>query len=157
MQKHLVRKGFILGIIGLLLLVCIPQNVNADERPDLIVTDIIDKPGSQIYERYFYAAVKNIGSGPTHNIVDIQITVKKKLCGILPLNTIFTSTISHGLGGAFEPGETRDFLLIDQSALPNFGIYRIICWVNPEGIIEEQNYLNNRYHEDHFVFFGIWF
>ena len=41
MQKGMVRKGLVVGIIGLFMLVSIPQTVSADGLPDLIVEDII--------------------------------------------------------------------------------------------------------------------
>lgn len=158
MQHRIVRKGFVVGIIGILILVCIPQNVSAEELPDLIIEDIRIDPGGLPGEEVFRAKVTNIGDGPTDRFIEIQIDVIWVLFGIFPIKNVYSS-FKHIIIGStigLEPGEYQYLSIVQDYELPRFGSYRFDCNVNPNLVELENNYSNNYYSEKFFAFNQNW-
>jgi hypothetical protein len=61
MQQRIVRKGLVVGIIGILLLICIPQNVSADELPTTQVSSRLKHP--MIYLSIYLVGAYGIWGG----------------------------------------------------------------------------------------------
>ena len=158
MQKHLVRKGLVVGIIGLLMLVGIPQTVSAEDLPDLIVEDIKKDVGSMPKDKYWAAKVTNIGDGPTGSFIEIRGRITWMLFGIIPIKQVYSKLYSYVIGD-LEPGESSYFNLILIQEIPSirFGSYRFECTVNPIQTLEESQYFNNDYTEMFYVVNWFWF
>ena len=155
-----MKKTLIIGgIITLLVLSIIPVVNAGEEKPDLIIEDIVIGPGDTPYEQELSCRVKNIGnaSTPFDKFIDITITVRWKTLGLLPLIPVREFTGSIG-GSSLVPGETIDIGFAGTDRLPMFGFYQFSCTVNPEPIIDELNYSNNVYSETLLLFMRLaWF
>ena len=121
-------------------------------KADLIITDIVIKPGHFPYERDLYCQVENIGDTKTEGIIELHIVVKHMLFGLFPIKTIKTYDISHGL--VIDPGEIEDLLFADARDIPSFGFFKFFCIVNPDQTIEEEFYFNNIYDERFLIIFS---
>lgn len=133
MGKNPLKRSLIVGIVFLFLsTACLPVLAN-EEKPDLIIEDIVIGPGDTPYEQELSCRVKNIGnaSTPSDKFIDITVTVRWKTFGLLPLIPIREFTGSIG-GSSLAPGETIDIGFAGTDRLPMFGFYQFSCTVNPE-------------------------
>src|SRR4030042_3890926 len=81
-KKPLIVCAVVLLVLGS----SIPVLAN-EEKPDLIVEDLLIFPGHFPDEEEFRVRVKNIGnaSTPTDKFIDITIIVRWKIFSVLPL------------------------------------------------------------------------
>lgn len=130
---------------------------NSNEgKPDLVIDDIFLWPSNQPYEYHFEYRLKNIGDAPIYNFqLKTTIQIRWLLLGSIPLFSIYLTT-HNGLVGRLLSNETISIPFISCDALPKFGSYRFSLTVNPNKIIDESDYDNNKYSEDWSVFFGEW-
>ena len=130
-----------------------PIVVGSEEKPDLIIEDIVTKPDNPFEDKYL-CRVKNVGNETTNDIIMVEVTVKRLFLGIFPLRTVrFYRVGSHPENG-LPPGEVIDILIAYESYLPVYGIYRYNCVVNPDHSIEESDYDNNLFSKTYNAFFG---
>jgi hypothetical protein len=119
-----------------------------EEKPDLIIEDLLIFPGHTPDEEEFRCQVKNIGSAstPYDKDLDISVTIRWKIIGLLPLIQVRKFTAGTG-GFSLEPGVTIKIPFATTYRMPLFGFYTFYCRVNPEYIIDESNIRNNLYTE----------
>jgi hypothetical protein len=147
MGKNTLKRSLIVGIVFLFLsTACLPVLAN-EEKPDLIIEDLLILPGSHPREENFICLVKNVGniSTPSNKALDITVTVRWKTLGILPLFPI--QKFTAGVTGSLAPGETVNIAFATTYRMPYFGFYSFYCRVNPEYIIDESTIRNNVYSE----------
>jgi len=155
MGKNILKRGFIIGVVCMFLsTICLPVLAN-EEKPDLIIEDIITKPDNPI-EDIYYCRVKNVGNGTVtaDEFIDVHITVKRLFLGIFPFRTVRSYQVGGQGSNGLPPGGTRDILFSYESDLPVYGIYRYTCLVNPHLSIDESNYGNNVFSKTYNAFFG---
>ena len=157
MENPRIKKG--LGVTVVLLFLsttCLPI-VNASEgKPDFVIEDIFLWPSNFPDEYHFEYRLKNIGDAPIYNFRQITtIQIRWLVLGSIPLFTIYSKKIDVGIG-ALLPGDIVNIGFVSCDSLPKFGSYRFYLTVNPNEIIDESNYDNNKYSEDWKVFFGQW-
>ncbi len=153
MGKNTLKRSIIVGIIMLFLsTACLPV-LASEEKPDLIIEDIVIGPGDSAYEQELSCRVKNIGntSTPSDKFIDITVTVRWKTFGLLPLIPVRKFTGSIG-GSSLASGDTIDIGFAGTDRLPLFWFYQFSCIVNPESTIDELNYSNN-VHSETILFF----
>ncbi|PNX51645.1 MAG: hypothetical protein BV456_02375 [Thermoplasmata archaeon M8B2D] len=152
MDKIILKRILIIGIVFLFLSTsCFPfvtSSYNVDHEPDLIIEDIfIDytKTGG-----YLSTQVKDIGNPWDEVSSDIEIHVKiyRFLFGI-PLIPVRSYTVWTYIT------YTKDIEPRFQVVLK--GLYRICLTVNPNRLIEESNFDNNKYYEDFQRSYGNWY
>ena len=157
MQNRLVRKGLVVGIIGLFILVCIPQNVCADGLPDLIVEDIVIRTGSFPREWDFNCIIRNVGTEIIYEYISLDVVIVQYFLGIIPIKIIDTLERGVTVTSGVAPNERTTIPIICDEFLPEFGWYVFKCEVNRDHSIEESNYGNNFYNEGFFRLFERWF
>jgi hypothetical protein len=151
-----LKRSLIVGIVMLFLsTVCLPV-LASEGKPDFVIEDIFLWPSDFPMEYHFEYRVKNIGDAPIYNFQLItNIQIRWLVLGIIPLFSIYLTT-QDGLVGRLLPNETINIPFISCDALPKFGSYRFSLIVNPNNIIEENDYDNNKYSEDWKVFLWDW-
>jgi hypothetical protein len=160
MQNHLVRKGLVVGIITILILVCIPQNVCAEELPDLIIENIvIDEYGHHVPPgQEFYCRITNSGDKEVTAYIVISVHVVRCLFGIFPvfLEREYTGSIINEEG--LSPGTSVDIQFAYKYELPEplFGIFLFKAEVDPDNMIAESNDSNNHFTDKFQIFFSMW-
>lgn len=150
-------KTLIVGIVMLFLsTACLPV-LASEGKPDLIIEQITIQPGSMIFTQECYCTIKNIGNATSSDEIEIQLIVKRKPLGIFPLPTpVFSDTAEHYIDGGLKPGDSIGLFLTNCDVLPIFGFFQFKCTVNPGKTIEESNYDNNDFSQNHFNLFNIW-
>jgi len=125
--------------------------------PDLVIEGLGTKPSTMPYEYIVFCRFKNIGSGVAYDFIDLRVEVKRVFLGLFLINkTIYSTFANTRRVGGYAPGETGTIEFDYTSYLPAWGFFRIYCYINPNKRIEEENYDNNLYIRDVFVFFGDW-
>jgi len=148
MGKNTLKRSLIVGIIVLFLSTACLHVVTGEEKPDLIIEDLLILPGHHPYEEEFRCRVKNVGDASTlsDKDLDISVTVRWKTFGLLPL--IPVREFIGGTGGSsLAPGEIKDIPFATTYRMPLFGFYTFYCTVDPEHKIDESNNQNNVYTE----------
>jgi hypothetical protein len=143
-------KKYIISILVLLLFLsttCIPVSASG-EMPDLIIEDLLIFPGDFPDEEEFDVQIKNIGNASTPNDknLDVSISVRWKIFGLLPLISVRKFTCGTG-GFNLAPNESIILPFATTYRMPLLGFYTFYCKVNPKHIIDESNYQNNMYTE----------
>ena len=143
MGKNTLKRSIIIGIIFLFLSTMGLPVLASEEKPDLIIEDLLILPGHQPGEEEFRCRVKNVGdaSTPSDKFIDITVTLRWKTFGLLPLIPVrkFTASAANSLA----PGETNNIPFAYSDSMPIFGFYEFYCTVNPNATIDESNYQNN--------------
>jgi hypothetical protein len=122
------------------------------DKPDLTITDIRYGPYGDTGQIWVIStAVYNIGNATAKGEIYITYTIRR-LPSFFPVRADTVGGYEPGL----IPGSGLFYLLEDASNLPKFGFFRVICEVNPDHIIEETNYENNRVTQNFLVLFGFW-
>ncbi len=154
MQNSLVRKGLVLGIIGLFVCVGIQSAFAVETKssdlnenlPDLIVVDLDffeHDPGSSFY--YVYCNVVNQGDGYAYGDLTIEFKVIKTFFWLFKLRSIYMESYSRDLGEGLAPGgEIFTMPHCGSDFLPPFCFARFIVEVNSNKKIIESNFENNK-------------
>lgn len=155
MGKNTLKRSIIVGIVFLFLSTTCLAVLASEEKPDLIIVDIVTKPVYPEEDKYL-CRVKNVGNGTVtaDEFIDVHITVKRLFLGIFPFRTVRSYQVGGNYGNGLSPGETIDILFAYESDLPVYGIYRYDCVVNPDHSIDESNYGNNVFSKTYNAFFG---
>lgn len=178
MNKDIMSKALVLSIIFLFIGVGI-QPINAFTEiksnnqgiievnniesavglPDLIIEDIyyyLHDPGSPFY--YVEADIKNQGDAYVYEGVTVEFTVVKTIFWFFNLKIIYDNIETKHFYGGLAPGETRTiFLSVGDFDLPIFGFFKFNAGINLDKKIDESNYNNNKFTEQVFCFFAMWF
>ncbi len=157
-KNQLLKKGLVVGVICLLLLVSFPSVLSNEGKPDLIVEKIFDMPDNIIVLSDIKCRIKNIGDTKTPgDNIEIFFEMKKMLFGIIPVETVYSNTWVISGGGSIEPGESRDFTLLNAIEPDEYlGFYKVTCKVNPNGEFAEESYRNNRLTKRFFTIYNIY-
>jgi len=156
MVIHMIRKCLAIGIILLFLATtCIPV-LASEGKPDFIIDDIFLWPSDIPNKYHFEYRLKNIGDAPIYNFRHTAtIQIRWMIFGKIPLITVYSNNIDGGIG-ALLPGDSINIGFVSCDTLPKFGSYRFSLTVNPNKIIDESDYDNNKYSEDWKVFLWDW-
>jgi hypothetical protein len=144
-----LKRSLIVGIIIMFLsTTCLPV-LASEELPDLIIEDLVISPGHQPGDEEYWLKLKNIGnaSTPSNKGIDITVTVRWKIFGILPSIIVRQYETSFWRDGGLAPGDTAGITFTSNYLMPFFGFYWIYCKINPYGRISESNTRNNAYTE----------
>ncbi len=129
---------------------------NNEGKPDLVIEDIFLWSSNVPNEYLFKYSLQNIGNVPIYSFdLEVYIKIQWLLLGRIPLFSIVSDTQIGNLESLL-PGETVNHSFASCDRLPKFGTYRFSLTVNPNKIIDESDYDNNKYSEDWSVFFGQW-
>jgi len=154
--NNLIKKGLVIGIICLLILVSVPTVVS-EGKPDLVIEDMVIKPGNFPNEQEFFCRVKNIGDVIAEKTIFVSVDIRMCfLFGMLPVYLIGTFDGGGNFVPGLFPGDTIDIVFAYSYDLPRFGFYLFSCEVNPQLTIDEGKYSNNFYSEKSFAIFGNW-
>ena len=159
MPNKLFRKGLVVGIIILMMLIPSVNAINIVkldgnkkirniinvELPDLIIEGLTKE---QYLPGYWYdcCRVKNIGDGIAFGSIKIEVVVIEKwlLFGIIPKTETRTYKASMGSSDGLGPDMWFDIPFAEFSIKLNHNL-SIFAVVNPEQEIEESDYENNYY------------
>ncbi len=134
-----------------------PQNIRISGKPDLTVEKIFDMSNNIIVLSDIKCRIKNIGDTITPgDRIEIFFEMKKMLFGVIPIETVYSSTWETICSG-IEPGESRDFTLLNAIEPDEYlGFYKVTCKVNPNWKFAEESYFNNRRTDRFFTFYNIY-
>ena len=147
----MIRKWLAIGIILLFVGVTIAPTINfntvkasndndlvKEGKADLIIGKIeIHSGDAPTTVQAIVCWVNNIGDAPTSGNIEVHLTIKRLIFGIIPYGN-FNANDDF----VIQPGGVRIFAFHD---IPDpVGIFKFIFTVNPDKSIEESDYSNNR-------------
>ncbi len=149
----MLKKSIVVGIICLLILTSIPTVLSNEDKPDLIIEDIVKKPSDIPILYWVYCTVRNIGDAKAEGFIDIEVDMIWMLFGKIPLVVVKSFSGSAYLEGGVQPGEAIDIFFAEIESFPYFGTYKLSSVVNPDGEIPEKIYNNNWYDKNCFIYY----
>lgn len=149
MDKDILKKSLIIGIVFLLSSSYIPFVTASDGKPDLKITDIKGTLSEENHMPGFDVIFTNEGDAPIPDNVVFKINVKLKTLDLR--STKYETNLSLS-GLQIYPNE-NDSGFIDISGA-HFGIYRCYFEIDLNNLIEESNESNNNVWV-YFLVFGI--
>ena len=150
MQSGMVRKGLVVGIIVLFLVVCVPPNVSAEGKPDLKVLEMaIDYQDYAHFPGLYMVInckIENIGDASA-TYLGVHGTIERVFCKFLSEGEC-NSGQSYSLG----PGGVKWITVVE---FPSYGYFKFIDYglfqinitvstsddANPENNIIDGKYL----------------
>ena len=155
-MKKRILIGSIIAVV-ILIIASFPTVGSSEGKPDLVIEDMVIKPGNFPNEQEFFCRVKNIGDVIAEKTIFVSVDIRMCfLLGMLPIYLIGTFDGGGNFVPGLYPGETIDIVFAYSYDLPRFGFYLFSCKVNPQQTIDEGKFSNNYHSEKSFVLFGNW-
>jgi len=160
-----MKETLAVGIVFLFLSTsCFPFVTANNEKPDLIIEDIFLVEDHEPLSESLHCTVRNIGNTPVPSGVDYEVDVRIylllfRIIPVIPIKSYTRHIIIHG--SLF--GEDTVDIYIEPFyehmwEIPIiWGAYRFCLTVNPNKLIDESNFDNNKYGENWFRTIMYWY